>query len=406
MAETVRTIHEDEAQPWVMCTGVGFLAQLSDDFAEYVRGELILDRTWAAFDGDDMVGTMRSWPTDLTVPGPATVTAAALTGVTVLPTHRRRGLLSEMMAAQLDDAVDRGEPVGILIASEYPIYGRFGYGAAAFSAHYTVDLTALRFRREVPGTIELVDRATLGAIGPELYDSIRVARPGAIERPGQWWNRNLHLTAVPDAPPPKGYQALYRSERGEPQGFVRYEADQRTEDLRPQGEITVVELQAATPAAYQKLWQFCRDIDLVVTAKAADRPVDELLPWLVTDARVLRQTGRYDFLWVRILDARAALGGRRYAVSGRLVIEVVDQLGFTPGRFMLEGGPEGSDCVSTDREPDLTVPVDALGSVYLGGVSWSALVGAGTVDVCRDDAVVLADAMFRTAEAPWCSTWF
>ena len=59
---------------------------------------------------------------------------AALTNVTVAPTHRRRGLLRRMITNDLRSAADRGEPVGIPIASEYPIYGRFGYGAAAEGA--------------------------------------------------------------------------------------------------------------------------------------------------------------------------------------------------------------------------------------------------------------------------------
>ena len=54
-----------------------------------------------------------------------------VTWVGVLPTHRRRGVLREMMRFQLDDFRRRGEPLAALWASESVIYGRFGYGIAA-----------------------------------------------------------------------------------------------------------------------------------------------------------------------------------------------------------------------------------------------------------------------------------
>ena len=57
--------------------------------------------------------------------------AAGITWVGVLPSHRRRGVLTELMRQQLDDVHERGEPLAILWASEPPIYGRFGYGIAA-----------------------------------------------------------------------------------------------------------------------------------------------------------------------------------------------------------------------------------------------------------------------------------
>src|SRR5580704_12585663 len=122
----------------------GFLNHLAEGEAEYRLPDVVLDRTWGAFDGATVVGTLRSFPTPLTVPGPLGVTSAALTNVTVAPTHRRRGLLTEMITKDLRASAALGEPVGILIASEYPIYGQFGYGAAIEGATYTVDAVTAR----------------------------------------------------------------------------------------------------------------------------------------------------------------------------------------------------------------------------------------------------------------------
>ncbi len=135
----VRTIDASEIGDWVACMGVGFLRPRAEGFAEYFLGEIDLDRTWGAFDSGRVVGTLRSFATRLTVPGPAEQDASAITNVTVVPTHRRQGLMRDMVIADLDSSIERGESLGILIASEYPIYGRFGYGAAIESATYTVD---------------------------------------------------------------------------------------------------------------------------------------------------------------------------------------------------------------------------------------------------------------------------
>jgi predicted acetyltransferase len=402
----VRTIEASEIQEWVRCMGVGFLYNAPDDYGEYFLGEVDLERTWGAFDGARVVGTLRSFATPFTAPGPTEVTVAALTNVTVAPTHRRRGLLTEMITAELRATADREEPIGILIASEYPIYGRFGYGAAIEAASYEVDLAPTRFRRPGEGCVELLDLATLYQEAPGLYDRFRTAQIGSIGRDTRWWDRALHQVEVPGAKAPEGFQALYRSPAGVPEGYVRYRAKQTSQSMRPTGELTVHELVAVTPTAYERLWRYCCDVDLVATVSAGDRSVDEPLGWLLEDGRTVRQTGRYDFVWVRILDVAIGLSSRRYAGEGRLVIEVDDPLGFASGRYALDGGPSGATCTRTDEAADLSMSVDALGSLYAGGVSPHTLHHVGRIDVQRAGALDRAAVMFRASTAPWCSTWF
>lgn len=412
MVHGVRTIEASEIDSWAQCMGIGFLYTVADGYPEYLLGDVDLGRTWGAFDGERVVGTLRSFATDFTVPGPATVRAAALTNVTVAPTHRRQGILTEMITADLRASVERNEPVGILIASEYPIYGRFGYGAAVEGAAYAVDLASTRFRRRgsgvgsSTGSVELVDLRIMRLEAPALYERFRIAQPGSIERSGRWWDRVLHQVEVPGAKPPRGYQALYRSPEGVPEGYVRYGATNEWDSMRLTGELTVEELVATTPAAYERLWRYCCEVDLVVKVRAGDRPVDEALPWILEDGRAVRQTGRFDFLWIRVLDVMGALSGRRYQVDGRVVIEVTDTLGFTAGRYALEGGPSGALCTRTDQAADLSMPVQALGSLYAGGVSARVLHDTGYVDEHTPGTLDRVDVMFRSSPSPWCSTWF
>jgi predicted acetyltransferase len=406
MGLIVRTIEEGEVPGWVDCLRTGFLAEPAKGEAEYRRRGMDLNRTWGAFDGDRVVGTLRSAATTLTLPGPAGLAAAGLTNVTVAPTHRRRGLLTEMITRDLRDSLERGEAAGILIASEYPIYGRFGYGPATESATYSLERSRARFRAEAEGTVELVDRATMRRLAPPIYEAYRSGQPGAIGRDARWWDNALRMVDVPGAEPPKGWQAVYRSDHGDPEGYLRYQATQTWDQMRPDGVLKVDELVASTSRAYHRLWAYCCEVDLITSIEAGDRGVDEPLVWLLADGRALRQTGRFDFVWVRMLDVPKALSARRYLTEGRLVIELVDPLGLAGGRYALDGGPAGATCVRSTESPGLTLAVDALGAVYLGGVSLPALGRAGRVTEHRPGTLATADAMFRSAVTPWCSTWF
>ena len=71
MALEVRTIQSSEFPSFVACAGAGFFHPVADGYPEYFLGDVDLDRTWAAFDGGGLVGTLRSFATELTVPGPA-----------------------------------------------------------------------------------------------------------------------------------------------------------------------------------------------------------------------------------------------------------------------------------------------------------------------------------------------
>ncbi|HJY73650.1 MAG TPA: GNAT family N-acetyltransferase, partial [Streptosporangiaceae bacterium] len=81
---------------------------LSPEERQLVLSHVEFDRTLAAFDGDTPVGTAGAYTFQLTVPGSAALPAAGVTWVSVLPSHRRRGVLSSIMRRQLTDIQDRG----------------------------------------------------------------------------------------------------------------------------------------------------------------------------------------------------------------------------------------------------------------------------------------------------------
>jgi predicted acetyltransferase len=235
---------------------------------------------------------------------------------------------------------------------------------------------------------------------------VRVSRPGMIDRGELDWDVRAGVRRRPEDKPWTGFRLLARDDDGVAQGWANYKVAHSWRDLRARDEAEVSELCAATPGAEARLWRFLAELDLVRTVTAGDRPVDDALPWLLENARAVRQTGRADFLWVRLLDVAAGLTARSYGTTDRLVLEVVDPLGFAGGRFALDVSSDGATCGPTDESADLTLPVTTLGAAFLGGTRLATLHAAGWLDEHRPGAVARGDAVFAGAVAPWCNTWF
>ena len=296
---------------------------------------------WGAFDGTTTVGTFRSWATELTVPGGGRLPGAAVTGVTVRPSHRRRGILTDMAAAGHAAARASGEAVGILYAAEYAIYGRFGYGPAAREATLTVDASAPGFHHPARGTVELVKAsAEVAQVIKGVFEAWRARQVGELARRDYRWDFELGLRESVWGPRWNGFVALHRDEAGTVDGYVRYKAEEKWAQRQPRAVVTIDELHALTDDAYEALWQFLVRMDLVTVIKAERRHPAERLPWLLTNARSVEIADVGDGLWLALLDVPRALAARTYAREGSLVLEVIEGAG-TPTRDALTAAAQG-----------------------------------------------------------------
>ena len=362
------------------------------------------DRSIAAWDDGQIVGTAGSYSFRLSVPGGAIVPAAGVTMVSVAATHRRRGILRAMMRRQLDDLRAAGEPLAVLTASEPAIYGRFGYGVATHHLYAEIDTARVRLAEVPPGT----DEVRLRHADPEavlkdceaLYARRVPARPGMLERrPG--WERTQVMDPESRRDGASPLRCVLAESGGELRGYARYAVKPEWDLSGPRGTVVLRDLEALDPAAYAALWRFLSEIDLTSTLKVSGRPVDD--PWLhlVSDIRRCEVRVR-DSLHLRPVDVGAALAARTYAVPVDVVLEVEDA--FCPwnsGRWRLTGDAGGASCARTDDAADLALGVRELGAAYLGGVSLAALAGAGRVRELRAGALAGASAAFSSAVAPW-----
>ncbi|MFJ7147583.1 GNAT family N-acetyltransferase [Streptomyces sp. NPDC100445] len=369
---------------------------------EMERGMLAL-----AADGRP-VGTAAAHSFELTLPGGVVVPAAGVTAVGVLPSHRRRGVVSAMMLHQLAELRARGEFLSVLLASEAPIYGRFGYGPATFTTRLKVPrhraaLAVPRARGAAPAPaagpdhspVEVLRRSECGDLLEEVYDRYRRVQPGALSRPHRWWA--LRAGQPPVSPAPR-YVAVHRDVHGVPDGYASYSIDS--------GTLTVDETIATDDAVFTALARFVLGHDLVSHVVFKHVPPDHPLPWQFADLRAGEVSGRTDWLWVRLLDVPRALTARGWFTDGELVLDVDDPFLGRRDRYLLTVRDGRADCVPTDRQPDLSLDISDLGSVYLGGTTPSTLVRAGHIRAHHSGAAALADALFRGERSPHCLHWF
>jgi predicted acetyltransferase len=397
MFEVRACADQDEYGRAVGAIGQYFNPPPGEEFLERLVRTLPHERMHAAFEDGEIVGGAGVFPFELSVPG-GSLPCAGVTAVGVHPTHRRRGVLRAMMDTQLRDVHERGEPIAALWASEETIYGRFGYGVASWAGELRVphEWDAFAEPLELAGTTRFVSPDEARELLPPIYEAARRERPGMPSRSEAWWEDRQLRMSEEEASAPKRFVVLEVD--GEPVGYAIYRTHFGFEGGLPGSRLVVREALGSTPRATAAIWRFLLDVDWMAVAEVPFAPPDHPLFLLLA----LPRRARYrmgDALWVRVVDLPAALSGRAYGEGGPLVLEVRDAVcEWNDGRWKLENGA----CERTEEEPDLALDVSALGSAYLGAISFRQLREALRVEELRDGAVERADALFSWRPLPWC----
>ncbi|MFI6420376.1 GNAT family N-acetyltransferase [Streptomyces sp. NPDC050842] len=409
MSVDVRAVTESDFPGWLLALQTGFLRppNTSDDLVADRLANSDLARTLGAFDRDRIVGTLRSFRQEVSTVGGGSLTADAITQVTVSPTHRRQGLLGRMMSADLAAAKERGDAIATLIAAEYPIYGRYGFGPASWCTEWSVDVRRAGLdpkrtgRPDDGGRIDLSDGEEIRKIGPALHRRLAGVRAGVTDRTTRGWELGTGLGYQLD-PWKEPFYAVYRSASGEVEGFVAYSADDKWDDAKqPVNTASVRDLIAVTPAAERALWQYVCSIDWISTVRSGYRAPDDLLPLLLPDPRAAKTVTYVDMLWVRVLDVVRVLESRTYPVEGSLVLDLRDADGPAGGRYRLDASPTGAACVRTADSADLVLDVAELGTLAFGDESAVRLARVGRVEEPTPGAAARADLLFRTPLRPF-----
>ncbi len=363
------------------------------------------DRSFMAWIEEEPCGVAGSFVTELTVPGGATLSAAAVSDVGVLATHRRRGVLTALMDTQLRDCLDRSESVAVLHASEGSIYRRFGYGPATRHRQVRIDARRTEFRSDRPvpaGSLSIREPAEVVEECSAVHDRVRRSVPGGLARDAPWWSVVSGDVESYLGGNPRHLAMLHLDADGRADGYALYEVHEDWTRHQPNHTLAVWELVGETLGVELSLWQALIDHDLVATVTgtiAADHGLWDV----VVDPRQIGVQWEQDLLWVRVLDVPAVLSARTYAGSGALTIRIEDPLGLTDGTFRLEVDHGVGHCEPVSpRAAELTTSASVLGASVLGGMSWRRSHRANHVTESVSGSAALADRLFAVDPLPWC----
>ena len=417
-AYPIRPISQDEFRAFFAVGEQAFSAQHPTD--EEMAHDLTLfefDRSLAAFDGTEIVGTATAFSLRMTVPGGA-AEVAGVTAVATAPTHRRRGILTSLMRRQLADIRDRGEPVAALFATEAGIYARFGYGTATWELNLSIRrgegaMVAQATAQRAYGQLRMraaepPDATTEMA---KVYEPVLHERPGMIARDDTWWEHVLwdpqHRRSGSSS-----LRCVLAEDDAGTRGYALFSVQPKwAEDATPDGVLHVRELVATDPAAYAAVWNHLLTWDLVSEVRARVRPADEPLLHLLADSRRARPR-LVDGLWVRLVSVPEALVGRRYSCPVDVVIEVADDVITenagcwrlrAPGRA---GDDELATCERTSAPADVRLPVGSLGATFMGGTTLGAMAAAGLAEQLRPGAMAALPTALSWEPAAWSPTSF
>jgi predicted acetyltransferase len=410
MTIEIRRVPKDQLRSLMEAVSAADSEELTDEVWRDIEPTFLADadRALGAYDGDRIVGGGGAFTFGLTVPGGGVVAAGGVTAVGVMPTHRRRGILRQLMARQLADIKAAGEPLAILWASESSIYQRFGYGLSTLTASIDLDRdrSALRGDAEAVGTVRLVELDEAARLFPPIYEANRARTPGFFTRTPLWWD----IEVLSDLKwnrrgMDRKFYALHERD-GRPDAYAMYRVRHEWPEGVPASELFVQEIMALDGDALRQMWRYILGVDLIKRIKTrASDPNEPLLHMLLEPRRLwLRER---DGLWLRIVDVRAALEGRNYAADGSVVLEVRDE--FMPdaaGRWRLTtSGGEGRVEPSSDPA-ELVLDTNDLAAAYLGAFTLADLARAGRTDELAPEARARADAMLAWPVRAWCPQIF
>ena len=394
----IRSVTESDFDQLSSLLGIAYLDDAGEGRVDRFRKLFEFERTFGAFDGPELVGSVSAFTFDISVPGGRKLPMAGTTIVAVKPTHRRRGLLRRLMSAHFEDVAARSEPLAGLWASEAQIYGRFGYGWATDFIDAEISSSAvLTGTTDASVTMRMVDQESFLDTAPSLYERIRLVEPGTISRSENWWV----LRRCDDDPETRSGASATRyvvaSRGGEPVGYVAYRTKDDYTDGVSNGEVRIREIAALDLEAELAIWKFIFSIDLITKIKVYARPIDDPLLHRLENSRAYqRKVG--DGLYLAVMDVPAALQGRTYSAPGSLAIEVTDQ--HTAGVYQLTVDDDGTaTCAPSTGDGEITMQARTLGSVYLGGRRINTMARAGRITGTAT-AIALADRMFQGERAP------
>jgi predicted acetyltransferase len=329
-----------------------------DDLRARKRGKAVVVATTSEA---GVVGCLAFDVATLQLPG-GSAACGRIADVGVLPSHRRRGILTRLLETACTALRDSGTPLAALYASEAPIYGRFGFGVAAAPVSYEAVLPWARPLRAHATSLTIRPAAGARSELERIHAATLPRRLGDFSRTETDWDLVVEGYGDP--------RLAAVAEDGS--GYALYEIAGKWDGRIPTARARVVEVVADSAESEAELWRFCLSLDLVAAVESGPLPSDHMLPVLVADRdRLAPRLAKP--LYLRVLDVPAALRSRRYAAPTQLTLEVEPSDPTAATAWHLDVGQTRCDVEPASGPADLTLSASALGAAMLGQVTEAQL---------------------------------
>jgi predicted acetyltransferase len=359
--------------------------------------------TLCVFAGAELAAVHGSWPLTMRFNGNA-VPISGVTAVSTAPIHRQRGHLRRLVAQHFEELHEGGErPLAVLFATQAAIYQRYGYAVVSTHFNYRVEPRFLTFAEPpaTPGRLRNADPAPEAEFGllVGLYRAFRERRTGLVHRGRPMWDAGV-------LGPPTGKDVLSTvvyEENGEPLGYLVYTTGPRPGDgPEPGHRCAIRDLVWLNPRAYRALWSHLASMHLSNYVEWPTAPVDDPLPHLLNEPRMLRARAR-DGMMARIVDLAGSVAARPYPERARLRFELVDPLcPWNAGTWALATSEAGGELAPLEGEStELTLGPGTLAMLLFGQLSATDAARAGRLQVHDESALLRWDAAMRTDYRPF-----
>ncbi len=401
MTIEVRAARADEMEQFGLVGAYVYAGAFGDGPDNIVAQNNRPEWTLCAFADGRMAASYSCLPFTMRANGRA-VAMGGVTAVGTLPEYRRQGLLRAITTRSLADMRERGQTVASLWASQAAIYQRYGYALSSALVTYRIDTVDVGFANGDSGSARVarVDADAAFEVLKKIYVDFVAQRMCYLHRAKPLWMNNV-LSSTPLTGP--AHIAVAYASDGAPTGYVVYHVrnEKVAHPTRAQ-ELLVKDFIWLNADAYRSLWSWLARHDLVGRITWMRAPVDDPAPELLVEPRLLNAQSR-DGLWLRIVDAPAALAQRGYQTTDAITLDIAkdDLTPWNAGRIKLECSPDGATVTPSRGNADLTLSVKALASLYSGFRTPRQLAQWGMID--GDDlALERATRIFATRYAPHC----
>ena len=264
-----------------------------EDLDSPVFGVVDDDRTFLAWDGKEIVGMSANFTLDTSTPG-GSLPTAGVTFIGVRPTHRRRGVMTQMLENLHADGMKREEPIATLWAADAAIYSRFGYGVATqrLDAEIPHHHARLLNAPEDPSIrLRMVDPESDFEYTEPIYRANSKLRAGMPALNDKWHARHTYDPERFREGASKTHTVMAEDDNGV-RGYLRYALKAKWGNGYAEGTLVIYRLMSVDAAAHAELWRYCFATDLMTSTSWWNVPVDDPIQTWLEHPREAKRAGQ------------------------------------------------------------------------------------------------------------------